>query len=142
MVIVAAVDRSNRASDVLRESRSLAVHFDEPIHVVHVLTSAEFVDLERTAVDETGTAVDMDEVRQVAGNIAAEAAEAALESDYEAVGLMGDPAVRIVDYAREHDTRYIVVAGRKRSPAGKVVFGSVTQSILLNADCPVVTTIR
>ncbi|MFP8958359.1 universal stress protein [Natrialbaceae archaeon A-CW3] len=142
MVIVAAVDRSKRASDVLRESRSLAVHFDEQIHVVHVLTSAEFVDLERTAVDETGAAVDMDEVRQVAGNIAAEAAETALESDYEAVGLMGDPAVRIVDYAREHDARYIVVAGRKRSPAGKVVFGSVTQSILLNADCPVVTTIR
>ena len=139
MTIIAAVDRSDRADQVIREAIPLAEAFDEPIHVVHVLTRGEFVSLGRTKAEE-GESIDMDQVRSVAREIAAEAIEDA-EISAKAVGLVGDPADRIVDYARNEEARYIVIAGRKKSPAGKAIFGSVVQSVLLNADCPVLSTI-
>ncbi|KAA9396613.1 universal stress protein [Haloarcula sp. CBA1130] len=49
----------------------------------------------------------------------------------------GDPAEEIVAVAEEIDAESIVLSGRKRSPAGKMLFGSVTQSVMLSADCPV-----
>lgn len=52
-------------------------------------------------------------------------------------GLSGDPNDRILEYAEEVDADLVCVAGRKRSPAGKAVFGSVSQSVMLNADLPV-----
>lgn len=48
-----------------------------------------------------------------------------------------DPAERILDVADERDADMIVVAGRKRSPTAKVLFGSVSQKIVLNTDRPV-----
>lgn len=49
----------------------------------------------------------------------------------------GDPADEIVAFADEHDADAICVAGRKRSPTGKALFGSVTQSVILTSDRPV-----
>lgn len=52
----------------------------------------------------------------------------------------GQPAETIVSFANEIEAEAIALAGRKRTPAGKVIFGSVTQSVLLSADCPVFVT--
>lgn len=49
----------------------------------------------------------------------------------------GDPADQILETAENVDANLIIVAGRKRSPTGKALFGSVTQSVILNADRPV-----
>jgi nucleotide-binding universal stress UspA family protein len=49
----------------------------------------------------------------------------------------GDPADIILDIADEVDADVVGLGGRKRSPAGKALFGSVTQSVILNTDRPV-----
>jgi len=50
----------------------------------------------------------------------------------------GAPAESIVSTAEDLDVDAICVAGRKRSPAGKVLFGSVTQSVILQTERPVI----
>ncbi|WP_251330070.1 universal stress protein [Haloplanus pelagicus] len=57
--------------------------------------------------------------------------------EVDVTGSSGDPAERILDVASAADADLIVAAGRKRSPTGKALFGSVTQSVILNADRPV-----
>jgi nucleotide-binding universal stress UspA family protein len=49
----------------------------------------------------------------------------------------GDVAKKILAVADEIDADTIVMCGRKRSPTGKVLFGSTTQSVMLSATCPV-----
>jgi nucleotide-binding universal stress UspA family protein len=51
----------------------------------------------------------------------------------------GDPAESIIQHAESLDADAVCVAGRKRSPAGKMLFGSVSQAVILNAECPVLT---
>lgn len=50
----------------------------------------------------------------------------------------GEPTEVILSVAEEIDADSIAVSGRKRSPTGKAIFGSVTQSLLLSADRPVI----
>lgn len=51
-----------------------------------------------------------------------------------------DAVDNILAYADEYDVASIVLGGRKRSPAGKAMFGSVTQSVIYDTDRPVVVT--
>lgn len=44
----------------------------------------------------------------------------------------------ILELAQEIDADAIAIAGRQRSPVGKVLLGSVTQGVLLSADRPVI----
>ena len=57
--------------------------------------------------------------------------------EVELEGSSGEPSEAIVRVADRHDADRIVLAGRKRSPTGKVLFGSVTQAVILNTDRPV-----
>lgn len=43
----------------------------------------------------------------------------------------------IVSVADDRNVDHVAVAGRERSPTGKALFGSVTQSVVLNVDVPV-----
>lgn len=49
----------------------------------------------------------------------------------------GTPADDIVRIAVEFDADTIYIGGKDRSPAGKLLFGSVSQSVLFSADRPV-----
>jgi len=136
MVIVACVDHRDHASEIISEAASLAASFGEPLHVVHVLTREQFVDLQQTSVSDTGSAVSVDRIEEVAADIAADALDDE-PTDGEAVGLVGKPDEEVVSYADEHDARYIVLGGRDRSPVGKALFGSVAQSVLRESERPV-----
>lgn len=49
----------------------------------------------------------------------------------------GNVAGDVLDVAAEIDADTIVMGERQRSPAGKVLFESTTQSVVLSADRPV-----
>jgi len=52
----------------------------------------------------------------------------------------GDPAQEIVGTADDENADLIVLGGRKRSALGSMLFGSVSQEVVLNADRPVTIT--
>lgn len=142
MPIIAAVDTDGHSETVLREAAKLTDAFEQELHVIHVLSRSAFVSLERTSVEDTGEGIDPTEIRRIAEETVVELVENAdVEAAYTPVGLVGEAADEIVRYASEHDAEYIVLSGRQRSPVGKALFGSVTQSVLLNAPCPVVSAI-
>lgn len=58
--------------------------------------------------------------------------------DHEVRGAVGEPSSAITEEAAELPADLVVVGGSRRSPAGKAVFGSVPQDVLLSAPCPVV----
>ncbi|THE66576.1 universal stress protein [Salinadaptatus halalkaliphilus] len=49
----------------------------------------------------------------------------------------GDPVEEILRVSNEADADTIAIAGRRRSPTGKAIFGSVAQRVLLESDRPV-----
>jgi len=60
--------------------------------------------------------------------------------EYEVRKDRNDPVEAILDNEVDHDVDAIVMGGRKRSPSGKVLFGSVSHSVLMNTDTPVLLT--
>jgi nucleotide-binding universal stress UspA family protein len=48
-----------------------------------------------------------------------------------------DAAAEVLDAADEHNAQLIVIGLRRRTPVGKLILGSTSQRILLEADCPV-----
>ncbi len=57
--------------------------------------------------------------------------------DYEVHESIGEPAETILTAASERDSDAIVIGIQKRSPVGKVLFGSVAQGVILDSDRPV-----
>lgn len=136
MVILAAVGDSERSGNVIAEAESLAAAFDEPLVALHVMSQEEF---EERSDGRPGYSIETAEsnAQQTAANAAGDGPDEA--PVFEPVGRVGGAASNVVGEATDRDARYIVVGGRKRSPTGKAVFGSVTQSVLLDADRPVMT---
>ena len=52
----------------------------------------------------------------------------------------GDPSTEILAAADDIDADMILLGGRKRSPLGSALFGSVSQQVTLDAERPVVVT--
>lgn len=86
---------------------------------------------------ETEDLYDGEELPESAGVAVERLEDAGIEVETRRVE--GDPSETILNVARELDVDSIVMSGRKRSPAGKVLFGSTVQSVLLSADRPVIS---
>ncbi|AHG01665.1 universal stress protein UspA (plasmid) [Halostagnicola larsenii XH-48] len=137
MTIVTAIDGEDGSKSVLAEGRALADQFDESLEVVLVYEAGDHAYLVNQYLNESDSPTPA-QAQELAEKVVADVSAGGAD-DAEPVGRVGDPAEEILARAEEVDARYIVIGGRSRSPVGKALFGSVTQSVLLDADCPVVT---
>lgn len=137
MAILAAVAGDVRPDRAVTVGSELSDAFGDELVVLHVMADDEFErrrEERQYYVDEAAT-----DAARTAGWVVG----GTLDDDEEVTleGRVGEPATVISKVAEETDAEYVVVGGRKRTPVGKAVFGSVTQSVLLNNDRPVVTVI-
>ncbi|MWV41012.1 MULTISPECIES: universal stress protein [Natrialba] len=117
--VVAGIDKNeNRAAAVADAIESLPGEDETEVVLVHSFTDNP----EGASVDQIGT------IRRVRERLEAE------EIDVQLDGRSGDPATTLLEAATEYDADLVAVGARERSPAGKAVFGSVTQSVILEGD--------
>jgi nucleotide-binding universal stress UspA family protein len=166
MSILAATDGSSVPDRVVEVAADLAAGYGEELIVLHVIPDDVFEKQQKTSVESTsdlaltfapeityrelgdqtssggsGSGYSLEhaihDAERVAEDITRKSVESVESASYH--GRVGDVTEEILSLAEEAEPRYLVVGGRKRTPVGKAIFGSVTQSILLEADQPVVT---
>jgi nucleotide-binding universal stress UspA family protein len=130
---------SERVERLGEEAVDVAVPTDARVVVLHVFTDGEFTeaatsldfDLEASEVTPDEVASRHRTVRRLARMLD----EAGVEFDLR--GAVGDHGEEIVAVAKAVGADRVLVGGRRRSPAGKAVFGSTAQEVMLSAPCPV-----
>jgi nucleotide-binding universal stress UspA family protein len=137
--VLAAVNGEREFDRVVTVGKELAAAYDELLVVVHVMADDEFAQrqsgrpeyyLNTAQEDARGTARGV-----VRGSLAD-------FEDVELSGEVGDIVNTVVREVGYLDSRYLVVGGKRRSPVGKAVFGDLTQDLMLESTCPVVTVLR
>ena len=127
MKILIGIAPGNVAEHVIEQALKHAAHFDGK---VYLLTSLE-----------GGRGTSEKEVEK------AEEALKYAEGIFEKAGIPCEihllvrgkaPEIDILKFAEENGMDEIIVGAKKRSPVGKALLGSVTQSVSLSATCPVV----
>ncbi|AEM56019.1 universal stress protein UspA [Haloarcula hispanica N601] len=118
--IVAGIDKSEARGTAIAEAITEVPMDTSQVRVTLLHDFEE--NPEGASVDQVASVRRAREVLEEAG------VEVALEES------SGEPADAILRLADEQDADMIVVAGRKRTPTGKVLFGSVTQSVILGTD--------
>ena len=126
MSVVVAHQASAIGHLTLQEAAKEANLRQAPLAVIHV---AEGVDLDVVEAHKAGVG---DEITKVLAEVGLEDLEWTLQ-----VTTGEDVAEAVLDVVAALDTELLVIGARRRSPVGKLFLGSVTQSIILHADVPV-----
>jgi len=152
MVILAAIGEEQRSTSIVEVGYDMATAYDDELVVVHVIPD-EDADSHLEAIREVAESVDSDQgnvsISQEidrAARFADRVVRASLdEFDSDRIsttGRIGKPTDEITAVADDLDARFVVIGGRKRSPVGKAIFGSVTQKVLLDSTRPVTAVIE
>lgn len=140
LVVVEPTDGVDR---ITREAGELAAGVDASLVLLHVTTEEEYDENRRAMADVLsleGASYDIGQAREGAREFARDVGEQVLRNvdvEWTSVGLVGDKEETILQTAEDHDCDHVFVAGRKRSPSGKAIFGDVAQRVILNFDDPV-----
>jgi len=135
MTILASTEGDRTPDPAVSKGYEIARAYDTELVVLNVLSQDTYEDRW-----EKQAGYIADDGRRDAEQTARDVVDASLDDpvNVSTIGRIGDPVSVITEAADELDAEFVVIAGRKRSPVGKVVFGSNTQSLLLNTNRPVV----
>jgi nucleotide-binding universal stress UspA family protein len=129
MSVAVAHQPSATGQLALREAARQAGYRNTRLTVIHI---ADTVDLD---LAEAHTAKLRDDVATALAEISVG------ELDWDLALAPGDgvenTAATILELAEKADAELLVIGARRRSPVGKALLGSVAQSLILDADIPV-----
>lgn len=129
-------DRYERLGE---ETIDIGAAADAHVVLLHVFTDEEYREsIDALEIDTTAEEVTPGDVARrhtTTRELGAMLDEAGMK--YEVRGGVGEHGPEIVQAAKDVDADLVIVGGRKRSPAGKAVFGSTAQEVMLESPCPV-----
>lgn len=139
LVVVTPGARGRR---LVREAGEYAAGTDTELVLLTVVPEGEFEETRRAVAgigssDAIYTLEQAEEsAEREAMDVAADAL-AGLDAPHRAVGTVGREADAILDVAESEAADHIFLGSRRRSPAGKALFGDVAQTVLHAFDGPV-----
>lgn len=140
LVVANAADGVDR---ITLEAGELAAGVDASLVLLHVTSNEDYEESRRAMRDVEaieGGNYDVSQASEGAREFAQDVGEQVLRNvdvDYEAVGAVGDEYEQIIQTAEDYDCDHVFIAGRRRSPSGKALFGDTAQQVILNFDGPV-----
>ncbi|MBX0297421.1 universal stress protein [Haloarcula nitratireducens] len=137
-ILLAVDDDRETANHLVNDIEQLIDAVDRcEITLVHVFRNAQIS--QRVSIHQLASGYDDEEFEHQIPVSVQETAEA-LEASAATVELelaSGEPSSEITRIARARDVDNIHIGGKNTSPAGKAIFGSVTQSVIFGTDVPV-----
>ena len=127
MTIVVAIDKSERFDRIVDFAINEGKLRGEKLAFTHSLFGGDKTTLEEIKQGE-----------ELLENAAKRAEKAEVEFETHLLVRGKEPEEDIVEFAKEVNASMIIIGVRKRSPTGKLLFGSVAQQVILNAEQPVV----
>jgi nucleotide-binding universal stress UspA family protein len=136
LVVVTPTDRSR---ELVREAGAFAEGVGAKLILLAVTPEDEYEETQSAVADigSDDVVYGLEQAEESAERLARRVANETLgdlDVEYEIVGAVGREARRILGVAEERDCDHLFIAGRRRSPTGKALFGDLTQRILLNFD--------
>ena len=137
---LAVVRDTDMSDQLVSQAGELAAGVDAELVILAITPEEEYAGTRQARDKAGGNTYSVDQAAEDARQHAESVARTALKDfdvEYETIGSVGDPKVRILSVADQHDCDHVFVIGDRRSPTGKAIFGNVAQSVILNFDGPV-----
>lgn len=136
---LAVVEPDESAKRLVREAGELAGGVNADLTLLHVTTREEYAERRdaRDAIPDLDASFTLDDALDGAEQFARDVGREVLAGvavDWTAAGSLGDAADTVLAEAQHRGCDHVFVAGRKRSPAGKAIFGDVAQQVILEFD--------
>jgi nucleotide-binding universal stress UspA family protein len=141
--VLVVLDDTDAHRELLAEAAGLAADADAEL-VLFSWVSPDALEADRNAIESVETVEgtsygELDSLDFVENFIDEFVGDVLDEPDieYEVAGAVtetSDLAEAILAAAESHDCDHVFLVGKRRSPTGKVIFGDVTQRVILNFD--------
>lgn len=139
-VLMAVDEDEEQAAEIASAVERLAGNVDDlEVVILHVFRDVELpsqVVIHEPLGDFEETHHEQREVPDAVTDVADRLEDRGIDAELR-IERSENPAETIIAFADDHDVDNVFIGGRKDSPLGKVLFGSVAQAVLLNTDVPV-----
>jgi nucleotide-binding universal stress UspA family protein len=142
--ILVATDGSDHARRAIEYASDIASKYDATVYLLHVISDTkipeevfEYIKVER--IEQPPQAVYFKKIGEGIVGAGAKRARENGVNNIQSEVLQGDPADKIIEFAREKDVDMIVIGSRGLGSVKGLFLGSVSSKVCHAADCTCVT---